>query len=156
MSADDYVSFDARIVPMEWGDSIYTVVRLPPDVIAALGDTRRVEGEFGDHPVNLAVAKAPAAVIDTPFLWAGKTLLDRVGLSPGDVFEARLRPAPADLVDVPRDVEVALRAGGMWNAWEALTPGRRRGHLHRIDSARRAETRANRISGLVRDLDGTT
>lgn len=154
MPAGDYVSFEARVVPMDWGDSVYTVVPLPPEVAAALGATRRVEGEFNDHPVNLAIAKAPPEVIGTPFLWAGKTLLDRVGLSPGEVFEARLRPAPDDLVEVPRDVMVALRSGGVLDAWEALSPGRRRGLLHRIETAKRAETRAGRISALVRDLAG--
>tara|TARA_R110002072_G_scaffold14284_1_gene59538 strand:- start:362 stop:565 length:204 start_codon:yes stop_codon:yes gene_type:complete len=34
-------------------------------------------------------------------------------------------------------------------AWEALTPGKRRGLLHPISSAKRAETRAKRIANLT-------
>ena len=148
----DYITFEAEIVPMVWGDSTYTIVRLPAEVLDALGPTRRVEGEFNDHPVNLAITKAPADVIDGPFLWAGKSLLDRVGLAPGEVFEARLRPAPDDLVEVPQDVTLGLRSGGVLEAWEALTPGKKRAALYQIESAKRTETRAKRLSKLVTDL----
>lgn len=147
----DYVTFDAMIVPMEWGDTVYTVLPLPSDVTQALGDAKRVEGEFNDFPVNLAIAKAP--VIDTPFLWTGKSLLDRTGLVPNERFEARLRAADPNAVDVPTDVLTALRSGGVLAAWEALTPGKQRGHLHQIDTAKRAETRAKRIAALIQTLD---
>lgn len=148
----DYHTFDARVVPMPWGEAVYTVVPLSTEVLAALGKTKRVEGEFNDHPVNLAIAKAPANVIDTPFLWAGKSLLDRVGLAPGDVFEARLRPAPDDAVDVPTDVMNALRSSGLTDAWDALTPGKKRSALYPVETAKRPETRANRIAKLLGSL----
>lgn len=147
-----YVTFDAQVQAMPWGDSVYTVVPLPDDVLKALGKTRRVEGEFNDHPVNLAIAKAPEDVIDTPFLWAGKSLLDRVGLEPGEMFEARLRPAPADTVDAPPDVVTALRSSGLTETWDTLTPGRKRSALYQIETAKRAETRAKRITKMLNDL----
>ena len=151
---DDYVTFEARIEPMPWGRATYTVVRLPADVVAALGPTRRVEGEFADHPVNLAISRAPAEVIDGPFLWAGQNLLDRIGLAPGEVFEARLRPAPDDLVEVPRDVTLALRSAGLAETWEALTPGRRRSLLYPVETAKRPDTRARRITRLLQEITG--
>ncbi|MGP1355304.1 YdeI/OmpD-associated family protein [Roseicyclus sp.] len=147
---EGFVTFDAVVEPLDWGRT-YTIVRLPPEVAAALGDARRVEGEFAEHPVNLAITRAP--VVDGPFLWAGKSLLTRAGLVPGQVFEARLRPAPDDAVETPQDVLNALRSGGVLDAWEALTPGRRRGLLYRIDTAKRPETRAKRITELVNALD---
>ncbi len=150
----DYITFDAVIEPLDWGGTTYTIVRLPPEAVAALGPTRRVEGEFAEHPVNLAITRGPADLIDGPFLWSGKSLMDRTGLRPGTVFEARLRPAPDDGVEVPRDVANALRSGGALEAWEVLKPGNRRGLLHRIETAKRAETRAARIAALVRDLTG--
>jgi hypothetical protein len=149
-----YITFDAVIEPLDWGGTIYTIVRLPPEVVDALGPTRRVEGEFAEHPVNLAITRGPADLIDGPFLWSGRSLMGRTGLRPGVVFEARLRPAPDDGVELPRDVANALRSGGALDAWEALTPGKRRGLLHRIETAKRAETRAARIAALVRDLTG--
>ncbi len=148
----DYVLFEGRITVLSWGLATYTVVPLPADVLAVLGETRRVEGEFNDHPVNLAISRAPLEVIDTPFLWAGKTLLSRIGLQPGEVFEARLRPAPDDLVEVPRDVMTALRSADLTDPWEALTPGKRRELLYPVDSAKRPETRMARIGKLLDSL----
>ena len=149
----DYVTFEAMIVPMEWGDAVYTVLPLPPDVAAALQGAKRVEGEFEDHPVNLAVTKAPA--IDSPFLYTGKSLLDRTGLRPNAPFLARLRPADPNTVDVPHDVHNAVRSGGVMDAWEALSPGKKRGALHQIERAKRPETRLKRIAALIRTLDAS-
>lgn len=103
------MTFEAHVAPMVWGKSTYAIVRLPPDILTAPGKTRRVEGKFNEHPVNLAITRAP--VIDDPFLWAGKALLDKAGLEPGEIFEARLRRAPDDLVEMPprRHRRAALR-----------------------------------------------
>ncbi len=146
----DYVTFDAKIEPMEWGTATYTVLRLGPDVMKAPGPAKQVEGEFAEHPVNLAVTKAP--VMSDPFLYTGKTLLDRTGITPGEVFEARLRLADPDQVDVPQDVMNALRSAGHLDAWEGLTPGKKRGLLHTVETAKRAETRTNRITKLLASL----
>ncbi|WP_299680081.1 YdeI/OmpD-associated family protein [uncultured Roseobacter sp.] len=148
----DWISFDAVITPMEWGKNTYTVLRLPDDVAAALQarGARRVEGELNDHPVNLALTKSPA--IDGVFLYTGKALLRETGLEPGEVFEARLRPASPDEVEVPEDVMAALRGAGRAAEWAALTPGKQRGMLHHVTAAKRPETRAKRIAGLVDGL----
>lgn len=148
----DYVTFEGRITPLEWGRATYTVLRLPNDVVTALGKTRRVEGEINDHPVNLALTRAP--VCPDVFLWAGQTLLDRIGIAPGDHVEVRLRAAPDDRVDVAEDVTAALRAAGALSAWTVLTPGRQRGLLHQIDTAKTAPTRAKRIAALIASLTG--
>ena len=148
----DWVSFDASVQPMAWGKATYTVLALPPDAAAALlaQGAKRVEGEINDHPVNLALSRAP--VIDGLFLWAGQSLLDRIGIQPGEVVEVRLRPAPDDRVDVPDDIAAALRAADVTTAWEALTPGKRRGLLYHIDTAKTAPTRAKRIAALIATL----
>jgi Bacteriocin-protection, YdeI or OmpD-Associated/Domain of unknown function (DUF1905) len=144
----DYVTFDGRIVPMLWGTATYTILPVPPHVITALGATKRVEGEINDHPVNLALTRAP--VMDGVFLWAGQSLLTRVGIAPGDRVEVRLRPAPDDRVDLPDDVAHALR--GVMAVWQALTPGKRRGLLYQVDTAKTAATRAKRIAKLLESL----
>ena len=148
----DYVDFEGRVIPMEWGDSTYTVLPLPPEVVSALADARRVEveGEINDYPVNLAITKAP--VLDAPFLWTGKSLLDRADIEPGDVGEVRLRPADPNEVDVPDDVALALRAAGLSQKWEAWTPGKKRAALHKITSAKREATRLKRIADLTDEV----
>lgn len=146
----DFVTFDGIIEPLEWGRAVYTILRLPPDAAAALARAKRVEGEFGEHPVNLGLARAP--VVDGVFLWTGQSLMDRTGLRPGEAFEVRLRPAPDDVVDTPPDVSAALMAAGVADVWEGLTPGKRRGLLYKVDTAKTAATRAKRIAALMAEL----
>jgi hypothetical protein len=150
----DYVEFTGRIETLEWGTSTYTIVRLPDEVAARLAaeGARRVEGEINEAPVNLAPTKAP--VLEATFLWTGKSLLDRIGLAPGDEVEVRLRKAPDDEVDTPDDLAAALRAAGASHLWEALTPGKRRGMIYQIGTAKTQATRDRRIAKLIGDLGG--
>lgn len=146
----DWVTFEGRVEPLTWGRSTYTILRLPEDVAQSLGKTRRVEGEIAEHPVNLALSRAP--VVEGVFLWTGQSLLDRIGIRPGEPVEVRLRPAPDDRVDLDPDIEAALLAGGILSAWESLTPGKRRGLLYQIATAKTEPTRQIRIRRLVEDL----
>ncbi len=146
----DWVTFEGRVEPLTWGRATYTILRLPDAVVAALGKTRRVEGEIADHPVNLALSRAP--VVEGVFLWAGSSLLERVGITPGEPVEIRLRPAPDDRVDLDPDLEAALRSAGALATWEALSPGKRRGLLYQIATAKTAPIRAKRIAKLLADL----
>jgi hypothetical protein len=147
-----WLEFEGRITPLEWGRATYTILRLPPDIADALASqkARRVEGEINDQPVNLALSRAP--VVEGVFLWTGQSLLERLSVEPGELLEIRLRPAPADAVDTPDDLAAALRAAGVTAAWEALTPGRRRGLIHRVETAKTAPTRAKRIAALVAEM----
>lgn len=149
---NDYLSFDGQIEPVQWGNATYTMLPVPNDVAAELlaRGARRVEGEINDHPINLALSRAP--VVDGVFLWTGKSLTDQLGVGPGERLEVRLRKAPDDAVDLPGDVAVALRAAGVQAEWEALTPGKRRGMLYAVSTAKRAATRARRIEALVAEL----
>ena len=146
----DYITFTGRVETLVWGKSTYTILRLPPDVVAALHPARRVEGEVKDHPVNLALTRAP--VVEGVFLWAGQSLLDRVGITPGEPVEVRLRAAPDDRVDTPDDIAAALRASGASAAWDALTPGKRRGLIYQISAAKTDATRSKRIAALIETL----
>ena len=147
-----YLTFEATVEPMPWGKAVYTVLRLPADVAEALAaqGARRVEGEINDHSVNLALSRAP--VFDGTFLWAGKSLLDRIGLAPGEPAEVRLCKADAEAVETPADLDAALLGSRNRAAWDALSPGKRRGLLHGIESAKRSDTRARRIDKVVRNF----
>jgi hypothetical protein len=142
--------FDSRIEALDWGGKTHTILRLPDEVVAALGPAARVEAEIAEHPVNLAITRA--AAVAGAFLWAGQSLLDRIGLAPGDRVTVRLRPAPDDHVETPEDLSAALLRAGALPAWEALGPGKRRGMIYLIDTARRPATRARRIDETVQGL----
>ena len=54
-----------------------------------------------------------------------------------------------EALEVPNDLQKALGAAGM-RKFEALTPGRRKEHLRTLVTAKRPETRAKRITEVVR------
>lgn len=147
-----YHTFEGRIEPMIWGDSTFTILRLPETVAAALvaEGAKRVEGEIAEHPVNLALTKAPP--VNGLFLYTGKSLLRSAGIEPGQALEVRLRRSDPDIVELPDDIRRALRSSGTTDAWDTLTPGAKRGRLARIATARREDTRMKRITALVHDL----
>ena len=146
---DDYLTFTARIEPLVWGKSTYTILPLPHEVSDALiaAGAKRVEGEIGDFPINLALTKAP--VIDRVFVYTGKTFLRESGITPGEEVDVRMRPASAQEVETPEDLILALRQSERTAAWAALTPGRQRGLIHTITTAKRAETRVKRIAKVI-------
>lgn len=146
----DWVAFEGAVEPAEWGRATYTILRLPHGVVEALGNAKRVEGEINEHWVNLSLSRAP--VVEGVFLWAGRSLLDRLGVEPGAPLEVRLRPAPDDQVDTPEDVAAALRVAGMTAVWEGMTAGKRRGMLYQIGTAKTVPTRAKRIEALIQSL----
>lgn len=145
-----WVVFEGAVEPVIWGKATYTILRLPDEAVAALGAAGRVEGEINEHLVNLALSRAPA--VEGVFLWAGASLLDRLGIVPGEPLEVRLRPAPDDQVDTPEDVAAALRAAGVMAVWEGLRAGKRRGILYQIGTAKTAPTRAKRIEAMIQSL----
>jgi hypothetical protein len=144
--------FEGAVEPLVWGRATYTILRLPDGVASALlaAGATRVEGEIAEHPVNLAMSRAPE--VEGVFLWAGQSLLDRTGITPGERVEVRLRPAPADAVDTPEDLAAALRRADRTVEWEALTPGKRRSYIYQIGTAKTAATREKRIAALIEGL----
>ncbi len=146
---DNWITFEGQITPMVWGDSIFTVLPIPDDIANDLRsrNAKRIEVELNDTPYNLALTKAP--VIDHTFVYTGKSVLKETGIEPGDMIDVRLRIANPDMVEEPRDVLAALRESEAITQWERLTPGKKRGHLHQINSAKREATRKDRIRKLI-------
>jgi hypothetical protein len=142
-------AFDAIIEAVVWGRSTYTLIRVPEELAEAARDagTRRVEGTIDAVPVNLAITRAP--VVEQPFVWAGRSLLRRLGAEAGAVVDCRLRPVDDDEVLVPTDVAAALAGAGVLERWEGLPPADRRRRLYPIESAGRPGTRTKRIEALV-------
>lgn len=145
-------AFDAIVEAVAWGRSTYTLIRIPEPLVEAAREagTRRVEGTVDGVPVNLAITRAP--VVDQPFVWAGRSLLRRLGAEAGAVVECRLRPVDDEVVPTPADVAARLADAGVLDRWESLPPTERRSRLYPIESAGRAETRARRIDALVEHL----
>lgn len=85
----------------------------------------------------------------------GKKLLRDLGVGIGDPVEVRFRIEDPDRVEVPPEIERAVDAAGdLRAAWDALTPGRRRGWSHMVNAAKTERTRTKRIAELVDALRG--
>lgn len=152
----EYLAFEGRIEPLVLGNSTYTILRLPPQIADDLAKrgTKRVEGELAEHPINLALSRG--AGVEGVFLWAGQSLLDRTSLFVGKVVEVRLRPAPDDLVDTPEDVLTALHQGDALARWGCLTPGKQRGLIYKISTAKTEPSRAKLITAMISSLLAAT
>ncbi|MGL5810113.1 MAG: YdeI/OmpD-associated family protein [Nocardioides sp.] len=155
MGGVDWAEFYAAIEPLEWGDSTYTIIRVPAEVVEHLsaGQVRRVEGVIEGVEVNLALTKAP--VVDGLFLWAGKSLMRRLGVKPGEPLQVRLRPVETDRVDIPDELATRLDELGITEMWQQLSPGRRRSLIYPIEQARTPSSRSKRIEALVEQIRGS-
>lgn len=68
----------------------------------------------------------------------------------GDRIRMRITVLDRAAVEIPEDLECALRAEGLWDAFQALPAGRRHFIVRRIDEAAKPQTRARRVQdGLV-------
>jgi uncharacterized protein YdeI (YjbR/CyaY-like superfamily) len=81
------------------------------------------------------------------YLMLSKAVLKRARLRLGDITRVASADADQDAVDVPPPLAEALDADpDLRAAWNALTPGKRRGLAHRVASAKTAPTIAKRVA----------
>lgn len=130
-----------------------TGIEVPAEVIEALGGGKR-------PPVVVTVNGY--AYRSTVGVMAGRSLIpfsaDRraaTGIRGGDpiTVDVELDTAPRE-VEVPADLDAALRDGGVRAAFDALSPSARKAHVTAVEGAKAAETRARRIAGVVEKLGG--
>lgn len=146
------VTFDGTVERLRWGRSTYTVVRLPDPLVRAAAElpTHRVAGTIEGASVNLSITRAP--VFDGAFVYTGAAFLRTIATEAGEPVRCVLAPVDPDLVDVPADLEQALREADVWSVWQARRPGERRRDVAPVRSASRSATRARRIAALVQRL----
>jgi uncharacterized protein YdeI (YjbR/CyaY-like superfamily) len=67
--------------------------------------------------------------------------------------EVRFNVADPNAVQIPEELAAALDADALARAaWDALTPGRRRGLAHRVAAAQKEATRHARTAELIAGL----
>ncbi|WP_376090257.1 YdeI/OmpD-associated family protein [Roseomonas sp. CCTCC AB2023176] len=147
--------FEAPVVLHDVGTYRYTVVFLPPDLAATLdfppGNRLRASGEVADIPFG----GAWQPVRGRWFLMLSKDLIRTAEIKPGDVVEVRFRVEPPDTVETPEALDRALEADHKAKAaWNAMTPGARRGLAHRVASAKTPATVARRLDEALAVLRG--
>ena len=147
--------FEGEVVHHDLGTMRYTVVFLPDEIAATLpfaGNPRlRFSGEVGEAPI----AAAWQPVRGRWYAMLSKPLLKATGLAVGDVTTVRFRIEPQDSVERAPELENVLDAEpALRRAWNALTPGLRRGQTRRLLTAKTSATRLKRLAEIVAALKG--
>jgi hypothetical protein len=151
--SDLHYTFDAKIDKHDFGKFAYAVVYLPKTILSKL--------PLDENPrfrINVVIAKMliKGALQPTQKGWyfmLSNKILKKAGLAYGDKVKVTFSIADQAEVDVPDDLLLALaRDSVAQSSWEALTPGRQRGLAYRVDSAKRRETRKQRISEVLEFL----
>jgi hypothetical protein len=106
----------------------------------------RIDGEVGG--VRFSNALHPAS--GRWYVLLPKRLLKKCGLKLGDEVFVQFRIADQDAVEVPAELQKALDVHDQANeVWNRLTPGKKRGYAYRVASAKRPETRENRVLEVI-------
>lgn len=153
MSESEF-QFDAAVSKHDFGRMAYSVLYAPQAVVSALSLSEnprlRITGYVADQPYNGAFQPAGD---DKYYLILSKKFLRTSQLEVGDTTTARFIVADQDAVDVPPELDAALRADSAVAAvWNSLTPGKRRGFAYRVSSATREVTRAARVEEVLEEL----
>jgi hypothetical protein len=147
-----WISFDGQIEIMIWGEKVYTVLKIPEDVLRTTDQfsSKRVDLEIRDFSYNLALTRAP--IFDGVFLYFGKDKLNETNLSVGDIAEFRLRASDPNIVEIPAELQAALILNDAEKLWNELSPGTRRTKLQPILKAKQQTTKGRRIHALIQSL----
>jgi hypothetical protein len=131
---------------VELGGKTATGLRVPDDVVATLGPSRRpaVRITIGSHTYRTTVASMGGRFM-VPLSAENRAA---AGVAAGDVVEVGIEPdAEPRVVPLPTDLSDALEQGTEARAFfDALAPSHRKEWVRWVEEAKRPETRARRIA----------
>ncbi len=129
-----------------------TGITVPPDVIAALGTSKKpkVVVTLNDFTYRSTVAVMGGAFM----LPLSQERRLAAGIKPGDTLEVTLElDLEPRTVEVPADLAAALaEKPGAQAAFDALAYSIRKEHARQVEDAKTPETRTRRIAGIVAKL----
>ncbi len=119
-----------------------------------------VEGIFGAKRVPVKAEINGALYRGSIVRMGGKYMLgipkafrEAAGIKAGDKIVVSIEADEAPrAVDVPHDLESAIKKAGLFAAWEKLSYTHRKEYARAVDEAKRPETRAKRIEKTVEQL----
>jgi hypothetical protein len=133
-----------------------TGIRVPPEVIAALGAGKRpkVTITLNGYTYRSTVAAYSGDVFMLPLSQEHRAA---AGVEAGDEVEVTLElDTEPRTVDLPADLAAVLAAKpGARAAFDALSYTMRKEHVRQVESAKAQETRERRIAGIVAKLGGS-
>jgi hypothetical protein len=141
-------AFEATIEEADRGGAF---VRVPGDVVAALGGKGRiaVEATFDGVAYRGSVVSMGGAEVISVL----KDIRTRLGKQPGDSIAVTLTADTAPRsVEVADDLRAALDQAGLADTFTGLGYSHQREYVTWIDEARKPDTRARRIAQTVERL----
>ena len=125
------------------------LVEVPAKIVQDLGGKQRVPVKI---TLNGIAYRSTIAVYGARFyLPARKEIREAAKLVAGKparvILEADTAPR---VVTLPRDLAIALKAGGGTEAFRAMSYSHQREHVDSVEEAKRPETRDTRIAKVVR------
>jgi hypothetical protein len=145
--------FQAAVSRHPWDDYPYHVITLPEEVVAQLPKKGRLRADLTVGPVTFNCGLLSEGKEGGLYIMVSKKLLGEMEVKVGEEVAMKLRLVPYDRVDVPEELEAAIDAvPGARALWDAVTPGKKRGHIAALNRAVRPETKLRRAKEIVESL----
>lgn len=146
--------FFGEVEALDFGRMVYNVIWLPEALSSRLPFTKyprlRIDAEIGGIFTNCAFqieGKRRYILISSDFMKQA-----RIALS--ERTQIRFSIADQAAVGVPFELEIALSNNlSAKRKWDMLSPGKKRGYVHRIASAKRQETIEKRVEEVIETLN---
>jgi Bacteriocin-protection, YdeI or OmpD-Associated/Domain of unknown function (DUF1905) len=134
----------------------YNVVFLPDRLAIELPFERhpqlRIEGEIAEVPIKSAFIPAGGG---RHYLIVSPDTLKSASLGLGQIVEVRFRVGDQAAIDIPDNLQRALSNDQLSNeAWNKLTPGRKRALAHHVNMAKTEGTRMRRVAAVLAAITG--
>lgn len=145
--------FSAKLKSHDFGRMAYVVAYLPRVLVKKLpldeNPRLRIDGEINGFRFGNALHPSSGKW----YVLVPKKTRKRLRIKLGSEVFIQFNIGDQNAVDVPRELSRALsihqKAKAVWNE---LTPGKQRGFAYRVDSAKRRETRENRVEEVIGQL----
>ncbi len=145
--------FSAKLKRHQFGRTPFTVAYLPQDIINALPLDKhprlRIDGAVNGVRVSNALHPSGGRW----YVLVPKRIQKKCNVKLGDTVYIQFDIGDQDAVEIPDELKFALEVNDRASAvWAELTPGKKRGFAYRVSSAKRAETRENRVEEVIEQL----
>jgi uncharacterized Ntn-hydrolase superfamily protein len=141
---------------VEWLDVVrmqYCGVFLPEALLEKLPQARRVGLRLDAEIAGCLVSCGVLSAQGRRYLFTSKAFMKQAGVKQGDTVTVRFNLADANHVELPVELEDALKADRLAaRVWEKLTPGKKRGLVYRISSAAMEATRVKRVELILDEI----
>lgn len=148
-------TFESTITTHDVGGFDYTVVYVPEELLLKLPLKKypRLRVEASICGVRTEAALQPCR--GTWYLMVPKRIQKAASVGIGDQAYVQFVIADQEHVNVPIELMHVIESRkAVLKVWESLTPGKKRGYAHRVNSAKRDATKYRRIEEIVEELEG--